>query len=143
MLFCYFCFIFLLIFFLRGERLSHTMFLVLHLKYIYTLSSFICRFKKHMWKSEILSWCQVSMIICWQGLNLLHILSHLVCLYLSLCNVCRVQNWKLLLPLCIFLTSMIHYNFKQWCWFLLGIRAENGYISKWKKLYSFEIMRKF
>lgn len=87
--------------FLQGERISHTMFLLLHLNCICTLSSFICRFKKHMWKGEIPSWYQISIIMCWQRVNLFHTLSHLVC-QISVCAMCvefKIENY---FYLCVF-----------------------------------------
>lgn len=132
---------FFLIFIIRGERFSHIMFLVLHLNYIYTLSSFICRFKKHLWKGEIPSWYQVCMLICWQGVNLFHVLSHLVCQIL-VCNVHRIKKWKLLLPL-HFSDQHDTFQIQTMVPISAWIGIEKGYISKWKKLYSFKIIRKF
>lgn len=99
----------------RREILSYA---IIFASELYTLSSFICRFKKHVKKWDTFmasSFCDNTL----KGSRSVPCFISSCVPNLSLCNVRRIQNWKLLLPLCIFLTSTIHYKFKQWCWFLL------------------------
>lgn len=117
-----FCFIFLLVFVLRGDRSSHNnvsgfaseLYLYIYLyRYLYLyIYDHLQIQKEHVRYLQV--WHQVSVIIHGESVNLFHILSHLLW-QVSVCNVCSIQNQNLLLPLCIFLTSIIHSKFQQWC----------------------------
>lgn len=98
----------------------------LHLSYIHI----ICSFKKPMWDTFMVSsFCGK----CWERVNLFHILSHLLW-QVSVCNVCSIQNQKLLLPLCILLTSIIHSKFKQWCRFVLESEQKMVISPSWRNV---------